>query len=58
MKAGSRRIPGDQDEYSLTIRPLNSIDLAAAAGAADLKQAHDLLLQCCVVSELYILASL
>lgn len=33
------------DDYSVTVRPLNSFDLAAAAGASTLQQARDLLLQ-------------
>ena len=39
----------NQDGYNITIRPLNSFDLAAAAGEATLQQARDLLLQRCVV---------
>ncbi len=39
--------------YMVTVRPLNSFDLAAAAGAPTLKQARDLLLQRCVDEVLY-----
>lgn len=36
------------DDYNITIRPLNSFDLAAAAGTSSLEDACELLLHCCV----------
>lgn len=41
------------DGYSMTIRPLNSFDLAAAAGKTSVQQAHDLLLRRCVAEARY-----
>ncbi len=42
-----------RDSYSITTRPLNSFDLAAAARATTQQQARDLLLQRCVVESRY-----
>jgi len=38
-----------RDEYKITLRPLDSFDLAAAAGAATVEKARELLLHRCVV---------
>jgi hypothetical protein len=37
------------DDYSLRVRPLNSFDLAAAAGAGDVPAARRVLLQRCII---------
>lgn len=42
-----------RDEYTVTLRPLNSFDLAAAAGAFTLEDARELLLHRCVVEALH-----
>ena len=42
-----------RDGYRVTIRPLNSFDLAAAAGAATLQQARNVLLQRCLSDARY-----
>jgi hypothetical protein len=41
------------DGYELKVRPLNSFDLAAAAGEASLQEAKDQLMQRCVVETRY-----
>lgn len=43
-----RSLDVEAGEYRVTIRPLNSYDLAAAAGGATLKQARETLLSCSV----------
>lgn len=42
-----------RDGYSMTIRPLNSFDLAAAAGETTVQQARNLLVRRCVVEARY-----
>ena len=42
-----------QDGYSVTIRPLNSFDLAAAAGASSARQSRAMLLSRCVSDACY-----
>ncbi|MBU1059865.1 MAG: hypothetical protein KJ804_16270 [Proteobacteria bacterium] len=49
----AQQIHMTRDAYQISIRPLNSFDLAAAAGADSLQEAHDLLMRACVAEACY-----